>query len=128
MLTDAQKIDIRRFCGYPVYGGQPVQAFGYRFFQWYGTLEFRMSNLAPGEETVVVNTYLANLNTLEQAIPGTSANLDTDTAAVWKHNANEQRDRDRLFDSWRRRLCGFFGIPPGPSFVDGSSGSISLVV
>lgn|SRR5574340_365309 len=126
-FTDQEKVDIRRYCGYPVFGGQPVQAFGYRFFQWYGTLEFRMNNLQAAEESVVRTTYLANLATLEAAIPAASANLDTDEAAVWKHNKNEQRDREALLDSWRRRLCQFFGVPPGPG-LKGASGSIEMVV
>jgi hypothetical protein len=114
-LTDAQKVDVRRHCGFPVYGSEAGSNAGYRFFQQYGYLEFRMNNLTSDEEAVVVNTYLANLTTLENAIPGTSANLDTAQAAVWTHNKNEQRDRDRLLDSWRRRLCGFLGVGPGPS-------------
>ena len=126
-LTAQEKVDIRRYCGFPVYGGQPVQAFGYRFFQWYGTLEFRMNNMQPEEETVVRNTYLTNLATLEAAIPTTSDNLDTAKAAVWEHNQNELRDREALFDSWRRRLCAFFGVPPGPYF-GGASGTIKMVV
>jgi hypothetical protein len=126
-FTDAEKTDIRRFCGYPVFGGQPVQAFGHRFFKWYGTLEFRLNNLQAGEETVIRTTYLANLATLETAIPAASANLDTDQAAVWTHNKNEQRDRERLFDSWRKRLCDFLGVPPGPNF-GGSSSTLVMTV
>lgn len=126
-FTDAQKTDIRRFCGYPVFGSQPVQAFGHRFFHWYGTLEFRMNNLQPGEEAVITATYLANLYTLESAIPTTGANLDTDQAAVWTHNKNEMRDRDRLFDGWRKRLCNFLGVPPGPNFGS-DAGQIAMVV
>ena len=56
---------------------------------------------------------------METAIPTTGDNLDTDAAAVWKHNPREQRDRDALFESWRRRMCGFIGIPPGPALGDG---------
>ena len=126
-FTDQQKIDIRRFCGFPAFGGVPVQAFGHRFYQWYGTLEFRMNNLDPNEESTVINTYLANLTALETAIVGASANLDTDQAAVWKHNKNEVRDRVGLFDVWRLRLCAFFGVSPGPEF-GGNNSSPSLVV
>ena len=35
------------------------------------------------------------------------------------------RDRARLFDDWRRRLCGFLGVPPGPALADAG---ITLVV
>lgn len=113
-FTEAQKVDIRRFAGYPAYGAGASGFQGWRFFQVYGTLEFRMNNLDPAEETVITTTYLTNLYTLETAILGTSDNLDTDKAAVWTHNANEMRDRERLFDMWRRRLCGFIGVPVGP--------------
>jgi hypothetical protein len=124
MLTDAQRVDVRRFCGFALFGGDPVQAFGHRFYQHYGTLEYRVSHM----QAVVVN-YLTNLTALETAIYGTSDNLDTDVAAVWTHNKNEQRDREALFDSTRRRLCAFFGIPPGPGFgISGGGGSIALVV
>jgi len=125
-LTPAQLVDCRRFCGFPLFGGQPVQAFGHRFYQWYGTLEFRMANASDDEQVVIVN-YLTQLNALEAAIYTASDNLDTAQAAVWTHNKNEQRDRENLFDSTRRRLCGFFGIPPGPALAD-SGGGITMVV
>jgi hypothetical protein len=112
MLTDAQKTDIRRFCGYPAYGAAPDGNIGWRFYVAYGLLEYRMNNLAPAEIVVVLN-YLATLYTLEAAVPTASGNLDSDAAASWKHNRTEIGDRLRLFDEWRRRLCSFFGIAPG---------------
>lgn len=115
-FTTQQKVDIRRFCGYDAFGSQPVQAFGWRFTTWYGTLEFKMNNFQPEEESVIINTYLTNLYTLENAIPAVADNIDTLQAAVWHWNPNELRDRERLFDNWRRRLCHFIGIPPGPYF------------
>lgn len=116
--------DIRRFCGYPVYGVGASGFQGWRFFQAYGLLEYRMQNLAPQEETVV-RTYLAQLYALESDLPGAAATLDTAQAAVWTRNPRELRDRTRLFDDWRRRLCGFMGVPPGPALSDGG---IELVV
>lgn len=118
-FTDAEKTDIRRYCGYPVYGQSPNQFVGYRFFQAYGNLEFKLNNLQPSEEAVVRDSYLANLATLETDIPGASANLDTAEAGPWKWNAREVSDRSALFDQWRRRLCGFLGVPPGPALGDG---------
>ena len=118
-LTDAQKVDVRRHCGFPVYGSEAGSNAGYRYFQQYGMLEFRMSNLTAAEETVLTTKFLANLATLEDAIMGTSANLDTAKAAVWEHNEHEQRDRERLFNALRRKLCGFMGISPGPDLGDG---------
>ena len=96
-FTDAEKTDIRRFCGYGAYGGgTPNPASGYRFSTQYGILEYKMNNLSVSEEVVVRTTYLVNLATLETAIFGISANLDTAQAAVWTHNKNEQRDRENL--------------------------------
>jgi hypothetical protein len=123
-FTEAQRTDIRRFCGYPAYGAGNAGFQGWRFFQVYGLMEYRISNLTGSEETVVLN-YLATLNQLEFAIPTAGANLDTDRAAVWQHNADEVRQRSDLFDDWRRRLCAFLGLPPGPGLGDGG---IALVV
>ncbi|OYV33847.1 MAG: hypothetical protein B7Z81_10845 [Acidocella sp. 20-61-6] len=123
-FTDVQKADVRRFCGYPAYGTGASGFNSWRFFQAYGTLEYRMNNLAPAE-IVVTLQYLSTLNALEQAIPQTSENLDTENAAAWTHNTNELRDRVNLFDSWRRRLCGFLGVPPGPAL---EQAGITLVV
>jgi hypothetical protein len=114
-FTDAQLVDIRRFCGYPVYGSGAVVFPAPWTMKQYMALEYKLQNINTDEANVVINTYLANLNTLETAIPATGANLDTDAAAVWIHNKNEQRDRERLFDGWRMRLCQFLGVPPGPN-------------
>ena len=71
-----------------------------------------MNNLADGE-TGVLRKYLGTLTILEAAIPHASENLDTNQAAIWSRNPNECRDRERLYDGWRARLCAFLGIPPG---------------
>lgn len=124
MFLDSEKTDIRRFCGYPAYGAGAAGFQSWRFFQAYGLLEYRMNNLSAAEEEIT-RGYLANLNALEAAIPHAGQNLDTERAAVWTRNADEVRERQNLFDDWRRRLCGFLGVPPGPSVADRG---ISLVV
>jgi hypothetical protein len=123
-FTDAQKADIRRFCGYPAYGAGAAGFESWRFFQAYGTLEYRLNNLAPAEIAVTLQ-YISTLATLEAAIPPASNNLDTESAAAWTHNANETVDRTALFDNWRRRLCGFLGVPPGPAL---NNAGVTLVV
>lgn len=127
MFTDAEKVDIRRFCGYQAFGNSPTQAFGHRFFTQYGTLEFKLNNMQSAEEAVIRTTYLANLASLETAIFGAGANLDTDEAAVWKHNKNEVADRTALFNQVRRQLCAFIGVAPGP-VLGAAGGGIELVV
>jgi hypothetical protein len=116
-FSDPEKTDIRRFCGYPARGSAATGFENWRFFQAYGLLEFRMNNLSAAEEAVV-KRYLGTLTVLEHAVPRAGDNLDTDQAAVWTRNRDELRDRTKLFDDWRHRLCGFFGIPPGPALHD----------
>ncbi len=126
MFTDAEKVDIRRHCGFPLFGGQPVQAFGHRFFQHYGTLEFRINNMLPEEETVVRTKYLERLALLEDDIVDeTRQNLDTHQAAVWTHNPNEQRDREKLYKGHCKKLCEFLGVPVGERF---STNSVRVIV
>ncbi|MGH3261532.1 MAG: hypothetical protein ACRDNS_06005 [Trebonia sp.] len=124
MFTSAEKTAIRRHCGYPAYGDGDAGFQNWRFYQVYGLMEFRLNNLSTDEETVV-RTYLAQLLSLEIAIVRASDGLDTDQAAVWTRNKSELRDRQNLFDSWRRRLCGFLGLPPGPALGDGG---LALIV
>jgi len=113
MLNDIEKTDVRRFCGYPAYGAGQPGAMGWRFYQAYGAMEYRLNNLAPSEESVLRN-HLATLRTFEAAIPAAAENLDTAAAAVWTHSATELQDRQRLEQDWGRRLCAFLGLPPGP--------------
>jgi len=123
-FTEAERTDIRRYCGYPAYGSGNSGFQGWRFFQVYGLMEWRLSHLTDSEEAVV-RQYLTTLGQLELAVPAAAANLDTDRAAVWTRNANEVRERTALFDDWRRRLCAFLGLPPGPGLGDGG---LALVV
>jgi hypothetical protein len=123
-FTDAQKTDVRRYCGYPAYGASAAGFEGWRFFQAYGLLEFRLNNLSVAEIAVAIN-YLATLATLECAVTEAGSRLDTAEAAVWTRNPYEVRERAGLFDDWRRRLCAFLGLPPGPGLGDGT---LALVV
>lgn len=126
-FTDAERVQIRRYCGYPAYGPGASGFQGWRFFQSYGLLEYRLTNITD-EEQAQVRTYLTTLAELEAAVPATGDNLDTDQAAVWVHNKNELRDRMQLYNTWRKQLCDFLGIPPGRGISDAPSNGIRLVV
>jgi|BEDMetMinimDraft_2_1075160.scaffolds.fasta_scaffold06542_1 hypothetical protein len=126
-FSEAEKVDIRRFCGYPAYGAGPAGFQGFRFFQAYGLLEFRMNNLAPAEYATVRGVYLAELRVLEAQIPASAANLDTESAGPWVHNPKELAEREALFRTWRLALCGFLGLPPGPA-LGGSALGLALIV
>ena len=125
-FSDAEKTDVRRFCGYSAYGNAPTANFGARFTTAYGSLEYKLNNLSAAEEAVVRTTYLANLALLETDLISTRTNLDTAEASVWKHNPREQADREALFASCRMKLCGFLGVPLGPDLQAG--GSVRMVV
>lgn len=117
-FTDAEKVAIRRHMGYPVYGGDSTQAFGHRWLQHYGTLEYRMNHLTSDEEAVV-RTHLTRLEQLETDIYGVRENLDTAAAAVWTRNPAEHAEREVLYRSFRLKLCHHFGLPPGPGLASG---------
>lgn len=128
MLTDAQQADVRRFAGYPMLADTLVSdiydwAYGSVYTGVFQTLNHRLNNMRPEEESVLINTYLANLYTLEAQIPASGADLDTKVAAVWERNENQVADRMALFDGWRRRMCAFIGVAPGPSL---GSGGVSI--
>jgi hypothetical protein len=116
-LTAQQTTDVRRFCGYSVFGAAGTTQFSEPAYsdttEGSLSLGYRLANLSPEEEGVVVNTYLTNLYLREQEIQGAAANLDTDKAAVWTHNKQEVSDRINLFTALRLELCGFLGFPPG---------------
>lgn len=83
------------------------------------TLYHRLNNMRPEEEAVLVNTYLTNLNTLEAQIPASGEDLDTKAASVWERNPKQVSDRADLFNMWRRNMCAFIGVAPGPTLGDG---------
>jgi len=117
-LTEGEKMDVRRFCGYPAVGSRETGQESWRFFQVEGALEWRMGNLS-GAELQQVRLYLSQLYPLETALLGASDNLDTAQAASWYHNGHELRDRVALLTLWRRRLCAFLGVTGGLELQDG---------
>jgi hypothetical protein len=126
MLTDAQKVDVRRYAGWPATADQPAtddsdDAYVYTLRLVTTTLEHRLNNLTAAEETVLTNVYLTNLATLESAIPAMSDDLDTDAAGTWKANPLELGQRFRLFNRWRREMCAFIGVEPGPGLGAGGA-------
>lgn len=128
-LTAQQMADVRRYAGYPMLGDTVADdsrdfAYGWVSPGTWQTLQHRLTSLRAEEETTLVSVYLTNLSMLEAAIPAAAANLDTDSAAVWVHNKTEVAERMSLFDNWRRRMCAFIGIAPGPSLGNGGSAII----
>jgi hypothetical protein len=123
-LTSAQITDCRRYMGYSVSGNTTSQPYREPVYSDVTlavlSLDYRLANLSTDEYNVVTTTYLPNLNLREQEIQGAAANLDTDQAAVWKHNKSEVSDRINLFNWLRRDLCTFLGFAPGPQLASGN--------
>jgi hypothetical protein len=114
-LSDSEKTDVRRHCGFPTRAAGGTGGQTWFHYQQFGLLETRMNTLAD-PELGIVRRYLAALTNLELAVPHAGDSLDTDQAAVWTRNRSEPQDRLALFDEWRRRLCAFLGVQPGPFF------------
>jgi len=124
MLTPQQQADARRYMGYQMLGDKdPDDRSDVAYAQVTSgrlqTLAHRLKTLRPEEEAIVAN-YLITLSGLETGIARAADNLDTDKAAVWLRNRSEVADRTRLYNQWRRQLCGLLGIAPGPSLGNGN--------
>ena len=125
-LTEADKTDARRYLGYPAFGAAVGAHSGWWFYQASAAVDVRLAGLSDSEAGVL-HGYLRTLRGLEAAIPEVGAGLDTSSAAGWVRNPQELVERDRLFDGWRRRMCGFLSVQPGPDLRQGGS-SVQLVV
>jgi hypothetical protein len=119
-LTDVERINVRRYCGYAMFGNGNSGEQGYRFFQAYGFLEFRMTN-ATDDELTQIRQYLTYLATLEAAIPALIGQLAIDGAAALKTNPSAVRDSVNLYNWQRRELCNFMGVPAGSGLGTGGT-------
>lgn len=118
-LTDAQKLDVRRWMGYP-----SLEADELDYVRWTSrysslTLTERLDALTATEETTLVAAYLTPLATLEAAILTAADNLDTLEAGPWKANPREVQQRTALYKQVRRDMTAFLGFRPGPALGDG---------
>ena len=117
-LSAQQAVDVRRYMGFSLSGdttSHPFREQVYSDATAFGSLslDYRLAHLSAEEESTVVIYYLANLYLREAEIQDAAANLDTDEAAVWKHNKDEVSDRMGLFNQLRLDLCNFLGFEPG---------------
>lgn len=127
MLTDAQKLDVRRWMGYPTLNaGYPDTVYTVAWNRSYFPVSItqKLANLTAAEEAALVGRYLGPLAGLEAAFLGSSDNMDTESAGPWTANKTEASDRSRLYDQWRRDMASFLGFAPGPAL--GSGGGVVL--
>lgn len=128
-FTDQDKVDVRRHLGYGALGdlSQGNSLMYWRFFYAFNSLEYRLNHMTDDEIAVVQGQYLPQLNQLETDVYSARSNLDTSKAAVWSHNDAEIPDRIELFNYFRKQLCAFFQLPPGPFFVHSASAGMRFV-
>ncbi len=122
VLTDTQKVALRKYMGYPAYGGAPDGGWnGFRYFEHYGVMEYRFNTMTVEEFADITKIHLPRLVAFEAAIFGVTDNLDEDTVAVISRNKTELADRVRLYTWARVELCNFLGLPFGPGLKVGGS-------
>ncbi|NHO34261.1 hypothetical protein [Acetobacter fallax] len=123
-LTDAEKVNLRRYCWYPVIGIKSNIQNSWPYFAKYGTFEYKLNNLSDAE-IEILRSMLMTLACLELGPSHAAQNLDTDKASVWTHNKTEVSERISLFNQQRLELIRFLGVEPGPGW---SSGTIRFVI
>jgi hypothetical protein len=131
-ISDSQVVDVRRWAGYGMAGNPSLAIYEDPVYSHGGpawglnrlTLADKLAGLTDAESLVLTDTFLDPLTTLETAILGAADNMDTEQAGPWKSNPREVAQRTALFNKWRRDMCAFLGIPPGPAL---GSGGITLV-
>ena len=64
-----------------------------------------------GTRGVTTRGYVPILDALESAHAGSSQNLDTSRADVWRAQGNELGKRASLYDVWVDKLVDFLGVP-----------------
>ncbi len=108
MLTEAQRINVRRWLGYPVLS-EPDIVYS---LDYLSTLTQRLDALTADEETIIIDSYLVPLAQLEAARLTASDNLDTLVAGPWTANPKELSQRTNLYETYRRDLANFLGFAP----------------
>ena len=98
MLTSAEIVDARRFCGYSL-----------------GDLAIDPTLIGLGTDAeTVVRAEIVQIRSLYTDLAGATTRLSTAKAAVWTRNASEVGDRQALLYGERLNLCNMLGVPPGP--------------
>ena len=147
-LTEQQKVDVRRHLGFGPIGNNPNGGsfISYRFFVTQGQLEYRLLNLSPEEEKMLVGSgnpaapthpyfknpeddtiiqgYVNICNFLESQIALTSDNLDIEQAGDYHARQDEHSARARLY-VWRaKRMAQALFVAMGTPLSGGPRGSL----
>lgn len=107
-FTDAEKVDLRRFAGFP-----PLGADGVASTTQAAAFETLLNSFSP-EEEASIRTYLGRLLSLETTYFSALETVDTKKAAVWERNPNALVDAQAGLNAWRAQLVALLGIEMGP--------------
>lgn len=111
VLTEAEKVDIRRFTGYSPYADR-LDAGLVMDIDDQLYLEWRLNHV-PEEVGEIVRTYLDQLRAAEVEIFRASDRLKTAAISIIERNPTEMRDRRAEFVQLRLDLCAMIGVEPG---------------
>jgi hypothetical protein len=127
-LSPFQKAQVRFHCGYRNFAADDNT---FTLYPWFRlglqTLEWNLDHLRPEEYTFFLQ-LLTNCQTSYQNWIDSQDNMDALQIAIIKNNPIEPQNRRDFYSRTCEDLCDFFGIVPGPSFVNKGNGSASLVV
>jgi hypothetical protein len=121
-LTAAQMAQVRYYAGYTAFG-----AFGYVLSPGMALLDTQVAAMSDAEQALLISNFLNVLPGLETAINSMSGTLGVASAGPFQRNENEQAERNKLFNSLRRRMCAWIGCEPGP-LLEGIGGMGSYCV
>jgi hypothetical protein len=79
-------------------------------------------------QPIILYGYIPILNYLEGAWMGTTQNLDTRQADVWKANPAELKQRKLLYEDWKWQLADRLMVPVNPNSVRRMGGGGSRAV
>ena len=120
VLTEQQKTDARRMMGYSARGAGNYGFESYRYFTYYGDMEFRLANMSQSDGDTFVGIYLTQCLAAEQQIFAARSNLQVDEASIYKHNKAEIAQLRKEFTKLRMAMCDFIEVPAGPNLDKGS--------
>lgn len=128
VFTPAQIVQILDLCGFPARGNGTVVFPAPWINKQYLAIEYRLQNLSVDEGNYLLTTYVQPLLQMQAQFTNATATLNIGVAGPYVRNPKEMRERRKAYDDWRRLLCRFFDVDPGPGITDTADGQMRCVV
>ena len=125
MLTDAEKVEVRRHAGYPNVQQASTFEIGVPAgIQTMYVVEGAMNRLLPEAEPML-RSYLAVLNGIEQQVLEDQENLAAEKVDTITVNLEEFEMLMQQYKWWQAQLCNLLSIEPNPFDMRPGFGSAS---